>query len=616
MAYDIGARIGIEGEKQYKQAIQDIVSGQKVLKSELELVSAKFEGQEKTIEGLTAKHDVLQRTIYSEQEKIETLKKALQNSAQAYGESDRRTMAWKEKLNRAEAELEKTKNQLKDTDTELENFGNDTVKLGDALDGIAGKFGINLPDGIKNSINGMVQIDAKSLALVGTLAAVAKVVVDVEKKLISMTKASAEYADNILTMSTVTGISTQKLQEYTYAAELLDVSVETITGSQTKLINNMQEAAKGTENQAAAFERLGVSVTNADGSLRDTQKVFWETIDALGRIQNGTERDALAMDIMGKSAQDLNPLIKAGADRMQELADEAENVGYVLSEKELDALGKVDDAMQRLDKTTEGVKNQLSAEFAPYLESATEKWTDLIAGTGKALKDSGLIDGFGMLLDTFAGIIQPTDTLSGKSLPALTQALRPVAEVMAGIASTIELIASILDIRTLLANPGGYAKRLYTATGFGYEYGYKNQYQQLQDKYTQMGTNAATDAAGYGEYYANGKYYGNKDAYLRELFAKSEYESGYGGDFESWKIANGYNASGSHNWRGGVTWVGENGPELVRLPRGSQIMTAQESRDIGPTNFYITIDAKSVREFNDIVEIAKNARMNARKIHA
>ena len=54
MAYDIGARIGIEGEKQYKQAIQDIVSGQKVLKSELELVSAKFEGQEKTIEGLTA----------------------------------------------------------------------------------------------------------------------------------------------------------------------------------------------------------------------------------------------------------------------------------------------------------------------------------------------------------------------------------------------------------------------------------------------------------------------------------------------------------------------------------------------------------------------------------
>ena len=610
MAYDIGARIGIEGEKQYKQAIQDIVSGQKVLKSELELVSAKFEGQEKTIEGLTAKHDVLQRTIYTEQEKIETLRKALQNSAQAYGESDRRTMAWKEKLNRAEAELEKTKNQLKDTDTELENFGNDTVKLGDALDGIAGKFGINLPDGIKNSINGMVQIDAKSLALIGTLAAVAKVVVDVEKKLISMTKASAEYADNILTMSAVTGISTEKLQEYTYAAELLDVSVETITGSQTKLINNMQEAAKGTESQAAAFERLGVSVINADGSLRDTQEVFWETIDALGRIQNGTERDALAMDIMGKSAQDLNPLIKAGADRMQELADEAENVGYVLSEKELDALGKVDDAMQRLDKTTEGVKNQLSAEFAPYLASATEKWTDLIAGTGKALKDSGLIDGFGMLLDTFAGIIQPTDTLSGKSLPALTQALRPVAELMAGIASTIELIASIVDIKSLFTKPGEYFKRIYTASGLGYNQGYKNQIQQLQDKYTQMGTNAATDAAGYGEYYYDGKYYANRDAALYAQFSAS----GYNGTFEAWKVANGYNASGNHNWRGGYSWVGENGPELVRLPKGSTILSAQESREaVGDTYVSVTIDAKNVKEFNDIVRIAQEARMKGRK---
>ena len=266
--------------------------------------------------------------------------------------------------------------------------------------------------------------------------------------------------------------------------------------------------------------------------------------------------------------------------------------------------------MQRLDNTTEGVKNQLSAEFAPYLESATEKWTDLIAGTGKALKDSGLIDGFGMLLDTFAGIIQPTDTLSGKSLPALTQALRPVAEVMAGIASTIELIASIVDIKSLFTKPGEYFKRIYTASGLGYNQGYKNQYQQLQDKYTQMGTNAATDAAGYGEYYANGKYYGNKDAYLRELYA----QSGYGGTFEAWKVVNGYNASGNHNWRGGVTWVGENGPELVRLPHGSSILSAQESREaVGDTYVTVTIDAKNVREFNDMIRIVENARMNARK---
>ena len=221
-----------------------------------------------------------------------------------------------------------------------------------------------------------------------------------------------------------------------------------------------------------------------------------------------------------------------------------------------------------------------------------------------------MIDGFGMLLDTFAGIIQPTDTLSGKSLPALTQALRPVAEVMAGIASTVELIASILDIRTLLTKPGDYVKRLYTATGIGYQYGYKNQYQQLQDKYTQMGTNYATDAAGYGEYYYNGTYYANRDAALYAQFSAS----GYNGTFEAWKMANGYNASGNHNWRGGYSWVGENGPELVRLPKGSTILSAQESREaVGDTYVTVTIDAKNVREFNDVIRIAENARMNARK---
>ena len=72
------------------------------------------------------------------------------------------------------------------------------------------------------------------------------------------------------------------------------------------------------------------------------------------------------------------------------------------------------------------------------------------------------------------------------------------------------------------------------------------------------------------------------------------------------------NASGTDNFHGGWTWVGENGPELVSLPRGSQIMTNQESRNIGGDVYYITIDAKNVKEFNDIVRIAQNATFRSR----
>jgi hypothetical protein len=85
------------------------------------------------------------------------------------------------------------------------------------------------------------------------------------------------------------------------------------------------------------------------------------------------------------------------------------------------------------------------------------------------------------------------------------------------------------------------------------------------------------------------------------------YDENYG----AW-IQKGYNATGNDNWRGGLTWVGEAGPELVSLPGGSQILNAQDSRSFGGDTFYITIDSASVREFNDIVEIAQSARVRRR----
>ena len=90
-------------------------------------------------------------------------------------------------------------------------------------------------------------------------------------------------------------------------------------------------------------------------------------------------------------------------------------------------------------------------------------------------------------------------------------------------------------------------------------------------------------------------------------YATSVYDEATG----KW-IGNGYNATGNDNWRGGLTWVGEAGPELVALPGGSQILNAQDSRGFGGDTFYITIDAASVREFNDIVEIAQSARVRRR----
>ena len=94
----------------------------------------------------------------------------------------------------------------------------------------------------------------------------------------------------------------------------------------------MKGVQDGTKLQVEAYEKLGVTVTNADGSLRDSQTVYLEVLDALGKMSNETERDALAMQLMGRSAQELNPLIKAGKDELKRYSDQAVEMGVVIDE--------------------------------------------------------------------------------------------------------------------------------------------------------------------------------------------------------------------------------------------------------------------------------------------
>lgn len=647
----INTKIKLDGEREYKAALAEINGGLKVLKSELNLASEQFRDNAGSVEALTKKNDILERSILTQQEKIEKLKESLQYSAREYGESSEKTNGWKVALNNAEAELSKMQRELdQNTDAikkmtppldkvkkalaetkeqgggvkaalanlkEEFSLNTDSAKgLGTALTDIAGQFGIQLPDGAAKAAEALNGINAGAALAVTVLGLLAAAIVKVEKQLISMTKESAAYADNILTLSLTTGQTTDQLQEFSYASELIDVSLDTLQGSLTKLTNNMQDTANGTGNAQAAFQQLGVSVTDADGHLRSANDVFYDAIDALGDVTNATERDALAMDIFGRSAQDLNPLIVQGADTLREYAQEAHDMGYVLDNDALAALGAVDDAYQRLQKTQEGVKNQLSEQFAPYLTEFYEKITRLIKDGGQALKDSGLVDAFGMILESVGDLIAPTNELAEDSVPKLTQALRPLAEVMAGIADTIDFIRGLVAFNSKpiwSADKWKGLSQMGKAAGFGYSYGNGNHTQTLKEKWMQTDTNYATGANGYGEYFGNGKYYGNRDAYLYALW-EEELNSGKPvGSFEAWKMQKGYNASGTDFWRGGRTLIGENGPEEVVLPRGSRILTAQETRQSGGGDtFYITIQANTVKEFNDIVRIARNKRRTDR----
>lgn len=593
---NINTKFTLSGEKEYKQAISEIGSGMKVLDSEMRKVSSAYAQNADSVEALNAKNDVLERKISTQAEKIEYLKAALQQSAEKYGEADKRTMQWQTSLNNAEAELNNLNNQFDENKQKIADSSKEMGNLGDVVNGLTSKLGIQLPDGMKSSMNAMGSLDAQSLALAGGFAAVAAAIIKAEKAMISMTKESAAFADNIITLSMQTGQSTQQLQEFAYASELIDVSVDTLQGSLTKLTNNMQDTMNGTGNAKASFDELGVSVTNAvDGSMRSANDVFYETIDALGQVKNETERDAMAMDIFGRSAQDLNPLIIQGSKTLKAYADEAHNVGYVLDDEALSALGAVDDAYQRLQNTQEGVKNQLSAEFAPYLEEFYGDVTTMVKDGGKALKDSGLVDAFGMLLETVGDILNPMSDLSNNRVPALTKALQPLAKVMALMADAAELLKGVINFSTGHISEGW--GQMTHALGFGYSSGNGNNYQNLLDSYTaqQWGQSAADLAKAYEDAIARGD------------------PSTIGITEDEWvRRYLGGNAAGTDNWRGGWTRVNENGLERIFLPSGSRIQTASETRYTSGDTYHTTVYVDHVDDLDTILRIAKNARITAR----
>lgn len=599
----IKTKIQLDGESEYKKSISDINAKLNELNSEMKKTEAQYANNANSAEALRAKQEVLNKQIEAQKEKIKTLQEVVKKASEAYGENDTRTLKWKTSLNKAEEELFKMQHKLDDTTDALGKFGDkqeETNQKGVGFDTllstISDKLGISIPSSATKAVSGLGQIDAKTAACVAGFVALAAAVAEVEKKLIEMTKESAKWADDLNTQAKVAGIATEQLQEYAYAADLIDVSADTITGAQTRLIRSMQSAQEGTESAMEAFNKLNISVTNADGSLRDADEVFWEAIDRLGQMTNKTEADAIAMDLMGKSARDLNPLIEVGSAGMKEYADEAKKVGYVLSTDDLRALNRVQDAMDRFKRSTEAGKNQLAVQFAPSLEKAIEKLTEFVSKAAQALQKTGIVKAFGAILECVTGILDPLqgmfDILAGnKGLLAY------VADAFALIADTVDVISGLW----FWSSPGSLQK-VANALGFnGTSHQQQMQQSRLGNNYDPTtGTYYQTKQINYGNYQidvANGDYSGSYADYIDYMQKK-----------------NGWNAGGSMNWRGGMTWVGENGPELMYVPQGATIKTAQESREIGGDTFNISISARDVKEFNDIVAIAKNARMTARRV--
>lgn len=397
----------------------------KILAEQYKAQQEKLEPLQKALSEYKTVQEKFSQQAAEAQENIERCNKALSELENTEGDTSKEQAEltaelekWKSKLTEAESAQDKATQKVNSYQTQVNNTETDIAKLGQELDKNNSYLeeAANNSDGLATSINGLgkeVDVEkerqkaaneeekkhaeqmeklgnvakATGAALAAAFTAMAALTGKVASELVDMTVAGAAYADEVLTTSTTTGIATDKLQGYMYASDLLDVSLETLTGSMTKNLKAMDSARDGSAAYVAAYEQLGIAVTDTDGNLRDSEAVYWEVIDALGNIENTSERDALAMQLLGKSAKDLNPLIEQGSERMNELAEEAEAAGYILSGDTLDAYGELQDNLDRLSRRAEGAKNALGTALLPTLTRLSGAGSDLLGNFTNAIKE-------------------------------------------------------------------------------------------------------------------------------------------------------------------------------------------------------------------------------------
>lgn len=332
------------------------------------------------VELLEQQQILLNRQIEETRQKLELEQQAAEDAKQALEIGS----ITQEEYATLTAEVARTESALHELEAQAEGSADGLNETGEAAE----DAGSSAEESSESFASWGEAVKVAAEVAAAAIAAVTAAVGAAGAALVNTTLDTAGLADEVLTLSTVTGISTDSLQAMNYASELLDVSTETITGSMTRMVRSLDEAATGSGAAAEAYAALGVSVTDSAGNLRSSEDIFWDVIDSLGQIENETERDALAMNILGRSARELNPLIEAGSDRFNELAEEAQNAGYIMDGDTLDAFGALDDNMQRLNNGATAARNAIGQVLLPVLTDLSGEGVQLLNDFTNAILDT------------------------------------------------------------------------------------------------------------------------------------------------------------------------------------------------------------------------------------
>ena len=415
-----GITIEIDGNTTKLQKSLSAVDKQlSTTKSTLKDVDKLLKLDPKSTELLTQKQKALKDAIGLTKDRLQQLKDAQSQVAKGTPEWDA-----------LQREIVATEQDLKSLEKQYKDFGSvgaqQIAAVGREMQALGGK--------ISEAGQKMAPLSAAAAGVVAGMGGLAY--------------SSITAADDLNTLSKQTGLTTDTLQRMRYAADLVDVSVEDITGAVTKMKKAMGSAP-------GDFEALGVSVTNADGSMRSAEDVFYDTLTALSQIENEVERDQAAYSIFGKSADQLAGVIDDGGEALKAYGDEAERLGLIMSGETLDSLNEINDEIDRNKAQISAVASELGATIAegllplvPQITAGIQKVTEFLQSltpeqTNTILKIlavvaavAPLLTAIGSLISLIGSVMVAMPALSA-AFAALTGPVGLAVTVIAGLAFII-----------------------------------------------------------------------------------------------------------------------------------------------------------------------------------
>ena len=602
---DAGFRLTVEGEKEFKAALASIDQQIKINKAQIKLLTQEYNLNEDGMQTLTTKQSVLQSTYDEQAKKVAALDDKYKEMAATYGETDKRVATLKVQMLDAATAMAKTEEEIKKNadamdayQAEVDGSGQTAKKLSESLELVEAKLAANKAevDRIAQSYDkgdrSAKGYEARNKALAEQNEQLNARMEQQREKIELLSKAMEKAADTYGENSIEVQNYKKQLAEAQTEIDKTSKTIEENTKTMNSEVNPLLDTFKDLTDQ------IGIKLPEGFDNVIGKFGKFGEIGAQLGTAVTITKSIIGTISDASDSFSDLKSnaqLLGLDTTQYQKLQYALMQVGITsegLSEIMNPLYGKIKETDDVLGDYVKGLKNMGDAtdEERKKIIEMQNTWSDYnvqLYDSAGNLREMDEI--FYDLIESFAETSSATERITkmqgifGETASKVNEIVENGGTSLRDLAEQAERTGKVLNESTVQA-----LDNVNTAIGK-----FK---QNLENAKNSLG------ALLVGLLTFNG-----------DLI--SDAWSGVKGSVKG--MLTGY-ADGTYNHPGGYALVGERGPEILRLPTGSQVYPTGVSQPMmqsargGGDTYNITIDAKSVREFNDIVRIARSARQNGR----